>query len=110
MSRRDRFDPPPPWTGAGIALATLMAVLAAYLLAAWLDCSSGPGTALCGLPMALHWRPAMPRWVLRLRLRWARRRVQRCKAAQLRQAGLRIEREAVVIDLESRLRQRGCRP
>lgn len=110
MSRRDRFDPPPPWTGAGLALATLLAVLAAYLLAAWLDCSSGPGTAMCTLPLALYWRPAAPLWWLRLRLRWARRGVLRAKISALRIAGLRIEREACVIELESKLRERGVKP
>lgn len=109
MAQRDRFDPPPPWTGAGIALATLVAVLAAYLLASWLDCSAAPGTALCTTALGLVLPPA-PTWWLRAWLRWHRRAVLRCKAAQLRQAGQRIEREASVIEIERRLRARGIKP
>lgn len=109
MTHRDRFDPPPPWTGAGVALATLLAVLAAYLVAAWLDCSASPGVELCMLALGVP-LPPTPTWWLRLSLRIARRGVRRCATAQLRQAGRRIEREACVIELERRLRDRGLKP
>lgn len=111
MARHDRFESPSPWIGPGLVLAVLVAVLSAYLLVAWLDCSSSPGQALCALmvpPPSLWFRfrsllqRALGAW-LRWRLRRAQRQVHRAKLATLQACARRVKCEDRVIEIRSRL-------
>jgi len=94
----------PPRTGAaGAALAACIGVLGAYLLAAWLDCSTADGTALCLAPVAM---PAPLRrlyvsWLL-WRVRRAEARVQAIKRRQLLGAAHRVAAEDAVLRLRRR--------
>lgn len=107
----DRLDPQRPpkllrpgWPEVlGPLLAALCGVAGAYLLAAWLDCSTAEGTALCLAPVAM---PAPLRrlhlsWLL-WRLRRAEARVRRIKHQQLLGAARRVEAEDDVLRLRRR--------
>lgn len=102
MSRLDtRHDRPSRSHGLGTLLAALIGVAGAYLIAAWLDCSTADGVALCLAPVAMPspYRRLYRAW-LRWRIRRAEQQVQRCKRRQLMEAAHRIAAEDELIRLQ----------
>ena len=82
----------------GTGLAAAIGVAGAYLIAAWLDCSTAEGVALCLAPVAVPapLRRLRAAWLL-WRLRRAEGRVQRLKHRQLRCAADRLSAEDDVL-------------
>lgn len=97
-----------PWS---YGLAAAIGVACAYALAAWLDCSTAEGVALCLAPAALPspWQRLLRGWLL-WRLRRAERRVRRCKHRQLRCAADHMNAEDAVLHCRRHLQDAGIHP
>lgn len=100
-------------TGALLAagaygLVAAISVALAYVLAAWLDCSTSESVALCLAPAALPGSLLQP--LRRLALRWlcwrlhrAQARVVRCKLQALRCAGRQLDAEDALQQLRRQI-------
>lgn len=88
-------------------LAALVAVALAYLLAAWLDCSTSASQDLCIAPALLAWPQSAANNLRLRRLRWrlcaALKRAHRHRLAQARSAARQLQAEDTAQRIERQM-------
>lgn len=121
MTHRQHFHPrrssalPSPLIGRAIVLGVLLAVLGAYLLAAWLECGSAQDVAMCALAAV----PAPRRLLSRLRMlplamlrRWytwrlvrLQRAIERAEHQAIRAAARRVRLEDAALHIRTEIQR-----